>query len=222
MHDGRMQVASSATYVLYDFALPECRCQWCSQATTENGFENVGWGRLIRIDSVRIEGQLIRSRIEDGKLWISYRCDGSVQSFCPIDILNENVDKRKELSQLWGWGGLKMNLKRYESLQTDLSIQGYLFDQLLVSYNTYGENGLKAFFDEGKEVKKKNLNMGIREIAGAMLLPAWKRREYKSFEKGAKDISERFTSFGEDIDPTSLTSSAKKLHVEENEYGNKR
>jgi hypothetical protein len=218
-----MQIGNSSVYLLYDFAEPDCRCKWCSKASLESGFGSFGGladSHFIKLESIRIEGQFIRSGIEtDGTVWISFRCDGYVQSFSPVEMLNDLVEEKFK-RDFWRDSG-KMKLEDWDSLFRDQNVQFYLLENLWESYKAYGGEELGPFFDDGKEVKRTNLKKTLREIAAEMLLPDCRKRKYRSIGEGARDYATRYLSFGKEINPESLESTAKQRKVEEDTLGKK-
>jgi len=227
-----VRVANSSLYLIYEWEerVPRVRFSVKEIDKELKGKAIVGLGDnqiLLHLGSQRIEGQCIGAKEDkDGKVWISYKVDGELESFSPLDILNEIFEEQQKTES--GRRALRTHvqgseneIRRCDVLNRDYEIQWNFFNQLLESYHAYGTERLASFFDEGREIKKTDLKMNHREIASKMLVPDYRKRKFRGWRLTAEHYAKRYTSFGKDIDPRSLETTAKGVFAEEEEFSKK-
>lgn len=232
-HTRRMRVASTPVYLLYDYELRSEARKSKRLIPSAKDLEKelsrkaiVGFSEaaiLLREDGVRIEGQYIATREEDGKMWISFRVDGHLESFWPQDVLNEIFEEQQK-TESWRRAfhahvqGAEEEIRRRDILERDYGIQWGFFEQLLEHYHAYGTKCLASFFDEGREIKKKDLKKRLRDIAVLLRNEcSGSSAKYSSMPAGAEDYARMYTSFGKEINAASLVQSVKNLNTEEKE-----
>jgi hypothetical protein len=216
----RVRVAQSSLYITYEWEPREPE----SKIEEREGIVIMGWEDnqiLFHIGSERIEGTFVGAKEDPNEnVTIYYKNElGYVDRFCIQDILNElheeseKIESFRELVRLYPNKYSPDTLKRCDLRAREISIQWRFFCQLLENYFAYGPKKLASFFDGGKEVKKKNLKKNLKEIASEILIPGYEKKEYKSFSKGAEEISKKFLSYGSPINAESLASTAKQIYT---------